>query len=233
MRTMAGEGEQQSFGDALAAAIRRAHTNQAEVARQLTIDAGQVSRWVNDKALPLASNVRRLEELLGADLSAAFMTASPAHELYVAAPITGLAHDDLREHHAAVGSVVAEAEAHVNGVYWPGRDIEHTEDLLAPDIATERNMRVLDDCQALLYVQLAEIARPSSALVELGLALGLRKRTTVILGSSVYRAFMLTGFPAVAERIRFLPKARVYEVPDELAAARMIQKNGRELLGLA
>ena len=44
---------------------------------------------------------------------------------------------------------------------------------------------------------------------------------------------MLRGFGAVAAKLKFLPEARIYtEVESPEAAASLISRNGRELLGL-
>src|SRR5689334_2111755 len=79
-----------TFGKALKAAIAAARYTQAGLARELHIDAGQVSRWVNGKAIPHKETAAKIEQILGADLSAALAASSPEYELYVAAPITGL-----------------------------------------------------------------------------------------------------------------------------------------------
>jgi transcriptional regulator with XRE-family HTH domain len=222
-----------TFGDALRAAIVAAHTTQAELARDLEIDPGQVSRWVNNKTVPHLDTVARIGQILGADLSASFSVSTPEYELYVSAPITGLKRQDIGTHHAAVAEVVAAARAHVNSLYWPGEEIQQQSDLAAPDIATEQNMRVLAKCSALLYLQFVDIVRPSSALIELGVALGRHLKTTIILKSDVAQPYMLNGFGAVAASVSFLPKARIYYVGSVGDACGLVRKNGRVLLGLS
>lgn len=222
-----------TFGDALRTAITAARITQAELARELEIDPGQVSRWVNNKTVPHLETVSRIEQILGADLSASFSVSTPEYELYVSAPITSLKSQNLGTHHAAVSEVVAVARAHVNSLYWPGEEIQESSDLAAPDIATERNMRVLAQCSAFLYLQFEDIVRPSSALVELGVALGRRLKTTVIVRTDVIQPYMLPGFGAVAATLGFLPKARIYTVKSVGDACDLVRKNGRELLGLS
>lgn len=221
-----------TFGNALKAALRAARINQAELARRLGIDAGSVSRWANDKAVPHVDAVARIEEELGADLSLAFERSAPAYELYVSAPITGLGKRGLASHHDAVAEVVAAAQHHVNSLYWPGENVRDTTDLVAPDIATEQNLRNMQHCSAFLYLQFAEIIRPSSALIELGCALGRRMKTTIIMHEDVQQAFMLDGFGAVASNLSFLPKARIYRVHSIDDACDLVDRNGRQLLGL-
>jgi transcriptional regulator with XRE-family HTH domain len=222
----------ETFGQALKKAYRAAGINQAELARRLNIDPGQVSRWVNDRAVPHHDNLRRIEEELGADLSGAFEASVPTCELYVSAPITGLSEQDVAAHHDAVSKVVQVAKKNVNSLHWPGDGIRGVADLMAPDLATERNMRILQYCTALLFLQFAEIEKPSSALIELGIALGRRMRTTMIVESGLRHPFMLDGFAAVASSLNFLPKARIYTVRSVDDACNLIHRNGRELLGL-
>jgi transcriptional regulator with XRE-family HTH domain len=222
-----------SFGDALRAAIAAARSSQAKLARELHIDPGQVSRWVNGKTVPHIETVARIGQALDTDLSASFAASAPQYELYVSAPIMGLSPDNIDTHHASVDAVVSAARTHVNSIYWPGEAICTPSDLAAPDIATERNMKVLEHCSALLYLQFLEIVHPSSSLIELGCALGRRLKTTVIMQADLYPVFMLDGFGAVAASVGFLPKARVYKVRTVKDACDLIARNGRELLGLS
>lgn len=225
---------QLTFGQALRRAIKSAGVTQAAVAEHLITDASQVSRWVNDKAVPLAKTVSVLEEFLNADLAEAFSASTPSHELYVAAPITGLDDAAIAAHHDSIGRIVDAASGHVNSVWWPGSSIHSKSDLRAADLATEQNLRAMEHCQALLYLQFAEIKGPTGALVELGIALGRRMKTTIICLRGVRLPFMMepTSFAAVAERSKILPAARLYEVESVEAASTLVANNGRELLGL-
>jgi transcriptional regulator with XRE-family HTH domain len=214
------------------ATLGEALSSQAKLARELGADPGQVSRWVTNKATPQPETVRRIEEFLGVDLSGAIANSASRYELYVSAPITGLGKRHIGAHHQAVAEVVEEVRKCVEFVYWPGEGISDQHQLVAPDIATERNMKVLAQCPAFLFLQFGEILHPSSALIELGIALGRRIRTTMILNSEVAHAYMLKGFDAVAAGSTFLPKARTYPVDSTEQACDLIEKNGRELLGL-
>jgi len=196
-------------------------------------NASQVSRWVNNKSVPHADTVGRMEEILGTDVSRAFAESLPAHELYVSAPITGLGPTLVEAHHDAVSLVMKTLETVVNSPFWPGAGIHGLNDLTAADIATERNFRVMAASPAFLYLQFEEITAPSSALIELGFALGKRIKTTVIRRSGLKQPFMLDGFGAVAERLNCLPQARLYTVDSAQGACELIRKDGRELLGLA
>jgi hypothetical protein len=97
--------------------------------------------------------------------------------------------------------VVQSAHQHVNGAYWPGEGIRSADDLAAADLATERNMRIIAQCQALLYLQFSDVVRPTSALIELGIALGRRIKTTVIVRRGLPTPYVLDGFGGVAAKL--------------------------------
>jgi len=222
-----------SFARALREALRS--RKQADLARELHVDPGQVSRWVNGKAVPQLRTLRRIEEILGVDLSEPFGASTPDHELFVSAPVSGISADAVAEHHDVVESVVEAARQHVNSLIWPGEHIRAAADrqTVAADIAAEQNMIALFGCQAYLYLQFAEVLGPSSAFVELGFALGTKMKVTIIVQKGLASPYMLRGFGAVAARLKFLPEARIYtEVESPAAAASLIARNGRELLGL-
>jgi transcriptional regulator with XRE-family HTH domain len=223
------------FANALRKAMEDAGVTQAALARALLMDAGQINRWAKGKAVPHINSVRRIEKILKADLADALDKSTPDYELFVSAPISGIAGEDIPEHHNAVARVVSAANEHVNNLIWPGRHIETAAGLLADaaDIVTEKNMRALHSSQAYLYLQFAEVVRPSSAFVELGFALGRRMKVTIIIQQGLKNPFMLRGFSAVAESLDFLPKARTYEVASADEAASLIKGSGRELLGLS
>ncbi|MEZ5341205.1 MAG: hypothetical protein R2706_07095 [Acidimicrobiales bacterium] len=70
--------------------------------------------------------------------------------------------------------------------------------------------------------------------MELGIALGMRHKTTMIVHEDLVQPFMFgNGFGAVAAELDFLPKARIYTVSSVAAACELIDRNGRELLGLS
>jgi transcriptional regulator with XRE-family HTH domain len=229
-----GPQEHASFGDALRKALEGAGISQAALARELHVDASQVNRWVHDKALPQTDNLQRIEQFLGVDLATAFNKIKPKYELFVSAPISGIASEDIPGHHDAVAKVVAAARQHVNDLSWPGDRVRTAVDrqTVAPDIATAHNMTEMYGCPAFLYLQFAELIGPSSALVELGFALGRRMKVTIIFKKGLKSPYMLRGFGGVAARLPFLPDTRIYEEESAESAAALIASNGRVLLGL-
>jgi hypothetical protein len=176
----------------------------------------------------------RLTELLGVDLAPFVELTAPPFELYVSAPITGLTESEIPGHHDSVSEVVAVLEPIVGGVYWPGSQIRGLSNLAAADLATEHNIKALSGCSAFLYLQFTDIVRPSSALIELGIALGRRLKTTLIVRRGIDLPYMMEGFQGVAASLTgVLPKARIYEVRSVAEAREKVSQNGRELLGLA
>jgi transcriptional regulator with XRE-family HTH domain len=229
-----GTQEQANFGEALRQALEAAGVSQARLAQQLNINQGQVSRWVHGKALPQTAHLHAAEEFLKVDLSAAYNKAKPTYELFVSAPISGLADEDIPEHHHAVAKVVEAVRPHVDGLTWPGQRVETAADrrYSAANLVTRQNMTDLHNCPAFLYLQFAEVIGPSSALVELGFALGRKMKVTIIVKKGLTSPYMLRGFGAVAAKLNFLPDAEVYEEESADSAAARIANNGREFLGL-
>ena len=222
----------QSIGEALAQALAEKHMSNKELADRLHVNASQVSRWVHGAQIPTAENTRRIKDELGIDLASFASASAPHYELYVSAPITGLGTSDVAEHHDRVLSVVAALREQVDSLYWPGEDIRSVDELAAADVATDHNMRALHSSDAFVFLQFDEIVHPSSSLIELGLALGLRKKVTIFFTRTVRQPYMLEGFQGVAADLAFLPKARIYPVDDEAEVIRSILRNGREMFGL-
>jgi ribosome-binding protein aMBF1 (putative translation factor) len=73
--------------------------SQADLARNLNVAASQVNRWVRGKAFPQRDNVPRIEKIIGVNLSAAFNKDKPKYELFVSAPVSGIASEDIPAHH--------------------------------------------------------------------------------------------------------------------------------------
>jgi transcriptional regulator with XRE-family HTH domain len=232
---MASHGSQPFLeaGRALDAALKAAGFTGRDLASQLKVDDSRVSKWRNGHERVPDDKVAPIERLLNADLSALHDAPAAVHyEMYVAAPITGLAPADIEPHHDAIAMILEKVEPLVDGLYWPGREIRSRSDLLAPALTTERNLRVMQHCRAFLYLQFRPLSGPSGSLVELGLALGRQMRTTVFMAPKLEMPFMLKGFEGVAGRINFLPDARVYNDYKPSEAAHFIEVNQRPIFGL-
>lgn len=223
------------FKQALRALIDALNYKQTTLARLLNVNPSTVSRWISGKATPSREQIARINAILNANLGGGADLTGRPHELYVSAPIVGLTSNNrIGRHHAEVTEVIASADRYVDNIYWPGLEVSLLSHLKAPDLMSERNLRVLFSAPAFLYIQLAKVTGPTSALIELGIALGLRKRTTIIIREDLVRPFLLQqGFEGLASSLGFLPKARLYPVASAAAAAELIERNGRELFGLS
>ena len=220
-----------SLGDALRAALTAKRMTQRQLANALSLDPTQVNRWVNDKAIPRMMYLRQIEDVLGVDLTH-LLTQDIGPDLYVSGPMAAVDSAVYARQRESSQAVVSAAREHLGGVYWPAERVGGVEDFDAPDLGTEVNLRRLHESQAFLYLQFEDAARPSSALVELGIALGMRKRTTVIVRSGLQQPYMIEGFSGVAARLGFLPETRIYAVDDVAEAVRLVRRNGPELFGL-
>ncbi len=220
------------FGDALDQALTDSRMSQADLARALHMNASQVSRWKRGESVPNLATVERIEEFLQVDLSLALKKSLPVFELYVSAPITGLSKNEYSQHHETVARVVDELRKQVHSLFWPGETIRHLSELEAPTVATRRNLEALQRSAAFVYLQFAEVRHPTGSLIELGIALALKHKTTLFIQKDLQQAFMLENFGVVAAEVGYLPKAVVHRVADAKEACRQIALNGRDLLGL-
>jgi len=218
-----------SFGEALKRALSAADKNQAWLAGQLGVHPGQVSRWSADKALPHPKTVAKIEKLLDTSFRDA---RRPEYDLYISAPITALT--NIAAHGKMVEKVVTALEKNVPGIliYTPTQHVLSRDQ--APDIALERNMEAFARSKAYLYLQFERPQRPTGALIELGMALGRKMKTTIMIQDDVDAPFMLEdGFQGVAVTSSILPLARVYRPKDVGEVERLIASTGgRTLLGL-
>jgi transcriptional regulator with XRE-family HTH domain len=234
----AQEARKAPFGEALREALFRAGRSQTWLANRLKTSPAQVNRWVKNRQLPHFDRVREIEELLEARLRDVFRHSlrvpepTLEHELFVSAPFTGLDPEEIETHRLQVAKVVDAAKEVVDKVYWLGLEVESAYELGAADLVTEANLNAFAKCRAYLYLQFAEMANPSGALVELGLALGRKLKTTIIIKRNLHTPYMFEGLAVVAAKLRFLPEVHLYEVDDVDEAVRLIKRDGRRLWGL-
>lgn len=197
------------------------------------VHPSQVTRWFSGRKRPSQDQIQSMERVLGCGLDGMFPSPAPAYELYLSSPITSIPPSKLRSHRAEVEMIAEAVREIVPNLYWPGDVIHSAKDLLAPNRATKRNFERLEDCRGLPYVQMDDTVGPSNCLVELGLALGRRMRTTVILKRDVNRPLMFQGLEAVAQGFKWLPNVQIHEVDSAEDACHLVRANGRSLLGLS
>ena len=183
--------------------------------------------------MPPYDRIVEMERLLGCELMAFFQPQANEYEIFLSAPITSIPEELLAKHRSDV-EAVADALKEIATVYWPGEPIHSHDDLLASDKSTSANKRTMVRCHGLVFVQFAESTRPSNCLVELGIALGRRMKTTVFMQKDVSRPAMFRGLDGVAARNDQLPDIRIYgDLANAHEAVKMIRRNGRGLLGLS
>jgi plasmid maintenance system antidote protein VapI len=206
---------------------------QATIARVLEKNPSQISRLVHGRDQWTLEIATRVDNYLGTDLASMLLAQPEPYELYVAAPITGLAKGELADAHHEVGLVVTVLRRQLPRVYWAGENIRSEDDLKDADLATEENMATLATAQAFLYLQFREVEGPSSALIELGVALGRRTHTTIVMQRDLRRPFMLReNFEGTAGRIPQFPNPRFRAVHSVAQAVTLLERDGRQLLGL-
>lgn len=103
----------------------------------------------------------------------------------------------------------------------------------APDIAAGRNVAALTAADAFVYLQLRELARPTSAHVEIGMAIASRKAATIFAPSEDSLPYILRRFAAISGRAGFGGRFRFYSIRSAADAVRLLTIDGPELIGLA
>lgn len=152
------------------------------------------------------------------------------YRVFLSTPMAALA-DDYQADHSAARTLFDRLTDLTPPVYWAGEQIESADDFEAPDIATEKNFAALSVASAVVYLQLRELTHPTSALVELGIALASRKPVTVFAPSEDCLPYALRHFEAVSDKAGF-GRFRFYSTPTADEAVRLLMLHGPELLGL-
>jgi len=213
------------------AVIARHPGGQSGVAPKLGVHPSQLNRWANGRVIP-DEILEVLEDVLGRDdIKSAFATLK--YDLYVSSPITSFSPLDMASHREGVGQVVESIEDIGLRPFWPAGLINSRADLLPPRLATKRNLEILHGAKGLLYIQLLETTTPSNTLVELGMALGRRMRTTIIIGQGIQMPSMFAALEVLGARMpHVLPKVRVIQVSGVDEAVNYVRTSGRSLFGL-
>lgn len=169
-----------------------------------------------------------------------------AYDIYVSSPLTGLvdqkeepgivgrsSDETLAEANSKVGEIVTYLISLGYRVFWPGENITSVTHLKKPHTTTYENLKVLLVTDGFLYIQLNEVIRPTGALIELGIALGRRIKTTLLLSPGVTLPFMLRGgFEKNMERFPEFPDAQVDEVDSVSDIKTRIANTGPAYFGL-
>lgn len=213
-------------GDLLRRSLERAHMTQAELARRIHVDPGQVSRWVNGRTSLRGRYARSVAAVLRD--RGITVDLSPGVRVFLSTPMAALSAEGY-EQHRTEASAVHELLSRIAGpVYWPAGHIDSTDRFEAPDLATERNLSALAECEAFVFLQTDQIDRPTSCYVELGMAIASRKPVTVFAPDEEALPYMLRGFEVIAAR-----RDGRYRFHPAQDAVRLLEIHGVELLGLA
>lgn len=218
-------------GPRLRQLLERAELSQADAARLLNVDSGQVSRWVNGRAAPRREHAQRLVALLadrGVDVDGAAVA-----KVFFSTPMAALDEATYGADRLAGQAVYEQLRALCEPVYWAAADIESAAGFQAPDLATEQNLVALADAEAVVYLQLHELRRPTSCHVELGMALALRKSVTVFAASETMLPYTMQQLSSISARSDLVGRYRFYPVQGAEDAVRLLTVNGPELLGLS
>lgn len=222
---------QEAPGDVVRALLDERGLVHGEFARKINATPSAFSKWLAGTRVPSWEAQEAIDKALDLDLSGKWTARSGPKRLFVSAPGEGLRPKDRSEHRQKVEKVVTAIKNQVDVVHWPGSNVLGPEDLGAPGPATKRSLELLNESQALVYLQFSEMVRPTSSLVELGIALGRKMRVTVFIQEGLHQPFMMSNFDGVAARLPFMPDARTYEVKSPDQVVRWIKKDGAHLLG--
>jgi transcriptional regulator with XRE-family HTH domain len=217
-------------GEQLRQWLAAADMSQAELARLLRVDAGQVSRWCTDKASPRHEYAASIVGLL----RERGVKAEVSHgaRVFFSTPMAALDPDAYEKDRAAGNAVFGELCRVASPVYWAASQIASVDQFEAPDIAAEKNLLALTAAEAFVYLQLRELTHPSSSLVEIGMAIASKKPVTIFAPSEESLPYVLRRFEAVSGRAGLGGRFRVYSIRSATDAVRLLTIHGPELIGL-
>lgn len=223
------------FGEALSAALEDLGRKQSWLARQLEIDPGSVSRWVRGEQVPNDTNLARINKALGRDLSASASAdrrerGSAQFEVFLATPMASFSTDEeYAENHLQMLDLLDSVESAIGPAYWAGRSIPDSSAFDAPGVGESENLYALKRARYCLFVQLTASPLATSALIEVGIALGWKLPVAIFAPGSQSVPYMMRGLPTVSEQLSFLPGVRLYEAANVDEVKRVVKVNGVSL----
>lgn len=209
-----------------------AHMTQAELARHLHVDPGQVSRWCTEKAPLRYEYATTIVEILR-ERGVQAELPQPGARVFLSTPMAALDPDDYKRDRDAASSVYEQLCRIASPVYWGAAQIASAEEFEAPDLAVEQNLAALDASDAFVYLQLRELTRPTSAHVEIGMAIASKKPVTVFAPSEDDLPYVLRQFEAISGRAGFGGRFRFYSIRSAADASRLLTIHGPQLIGLS
>lgn len=100
----------------------------------------------------------------------------------------------------------------------------------APDIAATRNLRALLRSRTIVYCQFSVEGRSASGLVEVGLALGLRKSAILLLADLEWAPFLLHGLSTARNAPTDASDVRIYRCKSAEEALGLFENSGIDLV---
>jgi DNA-binding transcriptional MocR family regulator len=152
------------------------------------------------------------------------------YRVYLSTPMAALSKDYLSDR-ATAQSFFEQLNELTPPVYWPGENIKSVDQFESSDIAAEKNFAALTVANAFVYLQQSELTRPTSSLVELGVALASKKPITVFAPSEELLPYTLRHFETAARKVGF-GRFRFYCTSSVEEAVRLLALHGPELIGL-
>lgn len=223
-----------ALGQALREAIARDKQKHYQFAKRMGITSPQLSKYINGRQAWTLDLAKKFDQQLGGtEMADAFVRLTQRIDIYISSPITGLADESIPIAHEQTGTLVDFLRNEGYSVQWPGERIPTIDKLIDPTVATTDNIRDIVRARAVVYVQFNEVIHPSGALIELGIALGRKMRTTVLALEGLQLPFMLrNGFDGVAGASPDLPDARIRQFRSMDDAVRQIRNTGPAFFGL-
>lgn len=218
--------------DSLRQWLGAADMSQAELARLLHVDPGQVSRWCSGKSSlrgEYAANIVRLLQDRGINVE----LPPPNHRVFLATPMASLESEAYEADRSTATPVFEKLSRIADPVYWAAAGISSAERFEAPDLAAERNLLALIESEAFVYLQLRELIHPTSCHIELGIAIALKLPVTVFAPSEESLPYTLRRFEAISGRSGIGGRYRFYAIRSAADAVRLLDVHGPQLLGVA
>jgi len=204
---------------------------QKRLAIELGVSQTTISNIIAGNQLITDVRTSLIADLLGLELSE-FLHRP---DIYVSAPMTTLkTGTSLRKNHNEVHLVLDALSDVALSPYWPGDGVLDHSDYRDPRITATKNLQALAQCSSFLLLYLHEVDGPSGALIELGYAMGLGLRVTLMIDRKLNqkgpKPFILDGLQSAAMEIDVLPRIDIHEVNNAKDVCLLLRENGAALV---
>lgn len=178
------------------------------LAPRLHVSEGHLSKTLGEDPPDLAF-LAQVADVLGMTLSELSERAGVPigwrYDIYLSTPFQALTDDSERSAQRADAAALVAAMRSIDlKVYWPLESVPERSaewESGIEHIAAADNIRAILSSEALVYFQSHALNGSTSALVELGYAMGKQIRTTVMVAGGVQMPFMLRRLDALAAQL--------------------------------